>query len=70
MTRSVTTLKDAIEFEGLKTQRERNQFVGTWGKEKNGPEDLLTGRAMTRINIDYVPNQCLDDEGESLQQQV
>jgi hypothetical protein len=30
------------------------------------PEDLLTGRAMSRINIDYLPHECLDAEGRQL----
>ena len=35
-----------------------------WGKEKNGPEDLLTGRAMTRIGIDTQRN--VDGSGAQL----
>ena len=26
-------------------------YFGTWGKAKFGPEDLLTGVAMSRVNI-------------------
>eukprot|EP00039_Didymoeca_costata_P013003 m.191595 g.191595 ORF g.191595 m.191595 type:complete len:561 (+) comp15647_c0_seq4:210-1892(+) len=35
-----------------------------WGKEKNGPEDLLTGRALARVDIDTQFN--VDENGAQL----
>ena len=32
---------------------------GIWGREKNGPEDLLTGRMMARVGIPQVGAMCV-----------
>lgn len=39
-------------------------YYGTWGKMKNGPEDLYTGKAMTTIGIETEP--AIDSAGRHL----
>jgi glycoprotein-N-acetylgalactosamine 3-beta-galactosyltransferase len=41
-----------------------NNYWGVWGTEKNGPEDLLTGRAMSRVGVDTTAN--VDASGAQL----
>eukprot|EP00041_Stephanoeca_diplocostata_P021569 m.504026 g.504026 ORF g.504026 m.504026 type:complete len:596 (+) comp21855_c0_seq2:389-2176(+) len=42
----------------------RKDYVGTWGKQKNGPEDLFTGVALARVNA--TTNVIVDEHGRHL----